>query len=140
LADSDGRLHQLRANARLLDILGRLYEEQTLQPKIFLAGFSAGGQFVHGYAFTNPNYVVGVSAIAPGNYYEPSSTSRHIPFLVIVGDGDDPGNVENAKQLAWLLGQAGYSVELHVLEGEGHTVSEEAIEITLDLYDQTVGR
>jgi phospholipase/carboxylesterase len=140
LADSDGRLHQLRANARLLDILGRLYEEQTLQPKIFLAGFSAGGQFVLGYTFMNPNYVVGVSAIAPGNYYDPPSTSRHIPFVVIVGDDDDPGNVEIANQLARLLDQAGYSAELHVLEGEGHSVSGDAIEITFDLYDHTIGR
>lgn len=138
LADPDGRLHQLHGNARLLDILGQVYEEYPLQPKIFLAGFSGGGQFVHGYAFMNPEYVVGVSVIATGNYYQPPRSSRHIPFVVIVGDRDHPGNVENANRLARLLEQGGYDVELHVLSGEGHSISDEAIEITLALYDRTV--
>ncbi|HLC03610.1 MAG TPA: hypothetical protein VJK02_11280 [Anaerolineales bacterium] len=139
LADPDGQLEQVRANAKLLDILGRVYEEYSLQPKIFLVGFSAGGQFVHGYAFMNPNYVVGVSVIATGNYYQPPPSTGHILFVVIVGDRDDPGNVENAKQLARLLEQGGYSVKLHVLSGEGHTISEEAIQLTLALFDRTVG-
>jgi predicted esterase len=138
LADSDGRLEQLRGNSRLLDILGRVYEEFSLQKKIFLAGFSAGGQFVHGYAFMNPSYIVGVSVIATGNYYEPPTSSRHIPFVVIVGENDHAGNVKNANQLAGLLAQGGYYVELHVLSGEGHTISKEAIEITLSLFDRTV--
>lgn len=139
LSDPDGRLHQLHGNARLLDILGRVYEEYSLQPKIFLAGFSAGGQFVHGYAFMNPDYVVGVSVIATGNAYQPPPSSRHIPFVVIVGDRDDRGNIESADRLAGLLEQGGYSVELHVLSRTGHEISDEAIEITLDLYDQTAG-
>lgn len=139
LADPDGQLEQLRGNAKLLDILGRVYEENSLQPKIFLAGFSAGGQFVHGYAFMNPNYIVGVSVMAPGNYYRPPPSTRHIPFVVIVGERDDPGNVENASQLAQLLEQGGYSVQLHVLSGEGHTISGEAIDLTLNLFDRTAG-
>jgi len=139
LADPDGQLEQLRGNARLLDILGRVYEEYSLQPEIFLAGFSAGGQFVHGYAFMNPNYVVGVSVMATGNYYQPPPSTRHIPFVVIVGDRDDPGNLESANQLARLLEQGGYSVELHVIAGEGHTISKEAIQLTLGLFDRTVG-
>jgi predicted esterase len=139
LADPDGRLEQVRANAMLLEILGQIYKEYSLQPKIFMAGFSAGGQFVHGYAFMNPNYVAGVSVIATGNYYKPPSSTRHIPFVVIVGDRDDPGNVENAKGLAQLLDEGGYSVELHVLAGEGHTISREAIQLTLGLFDRTTG-
>jgi predicted esterase len=139
LADPDGRLEQLRGNARLLQILDRVYAEYSLQPKIFLAGFSAGGQFVHGYAFMNPSYVVGVSVIATGNFYQPPQPPGYIPFVVIVGDHDDPGNVANAKSLASLLAQAGYPVELHILESEGHTVSNEAVRLTLALYDRTAG-
>lgn len=139
LADPDGQLEQLRGNTRLLDILGRVYEEYSLQPRIFLAGFSAGGQFVHGYAFMNPSYVVGVSVIATGNYYQPPSATRHIPFVVIVGDRDDPGNVGSARRLTQLLKQGGYSVELYVIEGQGHTISDEAIQHTLALFDRAVG-
>lgn len=139
LADSDGRLHQLRGNARLLDILGQVYEDYSLQPKIFMAGFSAGGQFVHGYAFMNPNYIVGVSVIAAGNYYPPPQPTKDVPFVVIVGDSDNPGSVDNANQLARLLYESGYSVELHVLPGVGHVVSKEAVEITLNLFDRVIG-
>jgi predicted esterase len=139
LADSDGQLEQLRGNAKLLDILGRVYADYSLQQNIFLVGFSAGGQFIHGYAFMNPSYVGGVSVIATGNYYEPPRSLRHIPFAVIVGENDHAGNVRNARQLAGLLKQAGYYVELHVLSGEGHTISQQARTITLSLYDRTVG-
>lgn len=138
LADSDGRLHQLRGSARLLEIIGRVYELHTLQPRMFLVGFSAGGQFIHGYAFMNPGYVVGVSVIAAGNVYEPPQAGRQIPFVVIVGENDNPGNVENAHRLAQSLMARGYPVDLHVLSGEGHSISTRAIEITLDLFDSTM--
>lgn len=139
LTDPDGQLHQLRGNSRLLEILGRVYEDYSLQPRIFLAGFSAGAQFVHGYAFMNPNYVVGVSVIAAGNYYRPPDNLSYIPFEVIVGERDDPLAIERAVELASLLNQSGYRVGLHVLPGVGHEISDEAIQITLDQYDRTVG-
>jgi poly(3-hydroxybutyrate) depolymerase len=138
LADPDGRLHQLHGNDRLLAILGQVYSGYSIKPEIFLFGFSAGGQFVHGYAFMNPNYVAGVSVIAPGNAYPPPTETRHIPFLIIVGARDQAGNQQVARQLATQLNQTGYSVQLMVLDGMGHAISEEAIQDTLNLYEQVV--
>lgn len=69
LADPDGRLHQLRGNQRLYDIVYWLYLEQALEPVIFLAGFSGGAKFVEGYAFMNPAYISGVAMIAGANFY-----------------------------------------------------------------------
>jgi predicted esterase len=44
-----------------------------------------------------------------------------------------------AQRLAAMLGGSGHSVELHVLQGVGHRISSEAIEVTLALYDSVVG-
>jgi predicted esterase len=111
-----------------------VYATYSLKPAIFLAGFSAGGQFVHGYAFMNPGYVKGVAVIAPGNAYPPPSETRHIPFLVMVGENDQAGSQAVAQQLATMLEQKGYSVELRVLEGTGHSISDQAVQRTLELY------
>jgi predicted esterase len=138
LADPDGRLHQLHGNERLLHILGQIYSSYSIKPEIFLFGFSAGGQFAHGYAFMNPNYVVGVSVIAPGNAYTPPIATRHIPFLVIVGGRDQAGNRQVASRLATELDQNGYSVRLMIIDGMGHSVAEEAIRETLSFYEQVI--
>jgi phospholipase/carboxylesterase len=139
LADPDGQLNQLHANDRLLKIVDRVYADYSLEAKIFLVGFSEGAQFVHGYAFANPNYVVGVSVIATGNYFRPPGELNRIPFEVIVGDRDDPIAIQHAQELAGLLDSAGYRVGIHVLPGVGHEISKEAIQITLDMYDRVVG-
>ena len=138
LAEPDGRLHQLNANARLLEILSEVYVSYSLKPAIFLAGFSAGGQFVHGYAFMNPSYVKGVAVMAPGNAYPPPSETGHIPFLVMVGENDQAGNQAVAQQLATMLEQKGYSVEFQVLENAGHSIPDEAVQRTLELFERSV--
>lgn len=137
LAEPDGRLHQLNANGRLLEILSEVYSSYSIKPSIFLAGFSAGGQFAHGYAFMNPNYIKGVAVLAPGNAYPPPSETRHIPFLVMVGENDRAGNQTVAKQLASMLDQSGYSVEFQVLENTGHAISDEAILQTLEHFERS---
>jgi predicted esterase len=139
LADADGQLSQANANDRLLKIVDSLYGEYTLEAKIFLVGFSEGAQFVHGYAFANPNYVVGVSVIAAGNYFRPPAELSYIPFEVIVGERDNPIAVEHAQELAGLLDSEGYRVGLHILPGVGHEINKDAIQITLDMYDRVVG-
>jgi dienelactone hydrolase len=139
LADPSGLLHLLRGNERLQNTINHIYAEHSIAPQIFITGFSAGGQFVHGYVFENPSYIVGVSVMAPGNAYQPTTAASHIPFVVIVGERDDPGNVEMAQQLAAMLESSGYSVDFHVLPGVGHRISSGAIEATLELYDRVIG-
>ena len=136
LADPDGRLHQLHGNERLYNIVYRLYQEYPLQPIIFLVGFSGGARFVQGYAFMNPAYVSGVSVIAGADYYPPSQATGQVRFAVIVGDRDNPLTAQDAWSLDALLRESGYQVGLHVLPGVGHEITPEAVEITLELYDQ----
>ena len=140
LADPNGLLHQLRGSERLQNTINLIYAEHSIAPQIFLTGFSAGGHFLQRYVYEYPSYVVGVSIMAPGNAEQPSAAASHIPFVVIVGSGDDPGNVEMAQRLAAMLGGSGYPVELHVLDGVGHRISSGAIEATLGLFDRVVTR
>jgi phospholipase/carboxylesterase len=139
LADSDGRLYQQRGSERLLSIIDRVYSEYSLTPEIFLTGFSAGGQFIQGFVFENPNNVVGASVMAPENFYQSPSGASHIPFVLFVGQQDERQNIDVARQLAALLEENGNAVELYILPQVGHTISEDAIELTLDLYNQVVG-
>src|SRR3989304_2612781 len=103
LGEPDGMLHQLRGADKLNLILDRIYREYSLQPGIFLTGFSAGGQFVHGYAFHFPSYVAAASVMAPGNYYFPPAHARAVPFAIIVGSRDHPDSIDIAKALAALM-------------------------------------
>ena len=77
---------------------------------------------MHGYAFMHPNYVKGVSVIAPGNAYPPPPEPLQIPFLVIVGGRDQSGNREVARPLTEMLEYNGYAVELQIIDGMGHAV------------------
>ena len=132
LADPDGILHQLHGADRLNLILNRIYQEYSLQSAIFITGFSAGGQFVHGYAFQYPQYVAAASVMAPGDYYLPPPSARSIPFAISIGAWENPAIVQ---ALAAALQQNGNSVQLHIIPGVGHSVSTEAIRLTLDLFE-----
>jgi dienelactone hydrolase len=138
LADADGKLHQLRGNERLGQIINRIYREYSLQSRIYLVGFSGGGQFVQGYAFSSPAYLSGVAVIAPGSIYTPPSYISQVPFLIVTGLRDHPQTVEDSRTLASLLETNGNSVSLHLLEGIGHAITQEVIELTLNHYRAVV--
>jgi predicted esterase len=134
LSDEQGGWFQNQGENALVHILNGIYSEYSIENKIFLAGFSAGAQFVQGFAFDIPSYVSGVSSISSGNYYPPTRQSRNIPFLVIIGDRDDTVRIEGAEAFASALESNGYSVEYHLLPGVGHGVSQEAKDLTIDFF------
>jgi dienelactone hydrolase len=138
LADSDGRLHQARGNERLGQIINRIYRDFSLQNRIYLVGFSGGGQFVQGYALSSPAHLAGVAVIAPGSIYTPPSYARQISFLIITGQRDHPQTVEDSRTLASLLQANGNSVSLHLLEAVRHAVTQEVVELTLNHFRAVV--
>jgi len=140
LADENGGWRQDTGEATLNKILNRVFKDYSVQNKIFLTGFSAGAQFVQGYAFRYPDVVTGVSVMSSGNYYVPVSTSSGVPFLVIIGDQDDPVSVEGAKEFAAGLQGQGYSVDLLVLSGVGHEAAQEGKERTIELFRRVTGK
>jgi poly(3-hydroxybutyrate) depolymerase len=136
LADESGGWYQDEGDAVLSRILQQVAQECHVQKRVFLAGFSAGATFVQGFAFAHPDLVAAVATLSAGNYYEPAPQAQGVIFLVVIGDRDNPIGIRGAERFTQALKQSGFSTELHVLPGIGHTVSTEAKELTINLFDR----
>jgi dienelactone hydrolase len=135
LADEQGGWLQDEGNAKLNSILNTVYSEYTINTKFFLAGFSAGAQFVQGYAMSYPNSVAGVSVISAGNFYPVDITLLNIKYLITVGDRDRE-RIDPARRFQHHLDTLGAQAEVHVIPGVGHAMSEEARELTLQFFQE----
>ena len=137
LADEGGGWYQETGERFLKKILKQVKQECRVQKRVFLAGFSAGAEFIQGYAFHYPKSITGVAVLSAGNYYEPSTLkAKEVPFLVMIGDQDNPVGIKSAELFTEVLEQKGFSVELHVLPGVGHAVTTEAKEMTIEFFRQ----
>lgn len=139
LADSSGGWYQDQGEAKLFNAINQVHSQYRVSSQEFLAGFSAGAQFVQGFAFAHPQYVSGLAILSAGNYYPPGSAAR-IPMLVVIGDRDDPGAVNTAADFSSRLKQAGFDVNYAVLPGVGHTLTVSGQQLTIQLFRKTQGR
>lgn len=124
--------------SNLLGILRHVRDQVRTQQKIFLAGFSAGGQFALAFTYSHPNLVKAVSMLSSGNYYEPYEDLRDISFLVMIGDRDNPLAEKGARSFVEALQGSGYSVEYEVLPGIGHEITPEALEKTISFFQKVI--
>ncbi len=122
--------------ANLLGILQDVRKEVRTQKKVFLTGFSAGGQFVQVFTYSHPKLVKAVSILSAGNYHEPYEDLRDIPFLVMIGKQDNPLAKQGARSFVETLQGSGYSVEYEVLPGIGHEITLEALEKTILFFQK----
>ncbi len=137
LADEGGGWYQEAGERFLKKILKQVKQECRIQKRVFLAGFSAGAEFIQGYALHYPDSVVGVAVLSAGNYYEPSTLrAKEVPFLVVIGDQDNPVGIKSAELFTETLEQKGFSVELRILPDVGHMVTTEAKEMTIEFFRQ----
>ncbi len=136
LADESGGWYQDQGEAILGKVLQHVAQECHVQPRIFLAGFSAGATFAQGFAFVHPTEVVAVATLSAGNYYEPDPQAQSVIFLVAIGDQDNSAGIRGAERFSQALEQEGFSTEFHVLPGVGHVLSLEAKELTIALFDR----
>jgi poly(3-hydroxybutyrate) depolymerase len=134
LADASGGWYQSAGEAKLAEILQQVYRDHSIRSHVFIVGFSAGAQFVQGFTFDIPSYISGVSVLSAGNYYPINTLARPIPFLVVIGDKDDPAAVQGAQSFAQLLQNNGFIVDFHLLPGVGHTASDEAKQLTIEFF------
>ena len=139
LADENGGWYADEGAMKLNEIIRQVQNDCRVQKQVFLAGFSAGAEFVQVYAFDRPRSVKAVAVLSSGNYHEPSSASRDIPFLVVIGDQDDPIGLQGAQLFSELLEQNDYSVELVILPGVGHEITQQALELTIRLFNRAYG-
>jgi poly(3-hydroxybutyrate) depolymerase len=137
LSDEGGGWYQDDGDALVAAILNKIYQEYSIQNRVFIAGFSAGAQFAHGLAFNIPSYVYAVSMLSATNYYPPSPAAANIPFLVTIGDQENAATLRAARGLVANLTDNGNHVEFYILEDVGHFVSQEAIDLTIDFFRRT---
>lgn len=133
LPAADGGWVQAAGEAQLVSILSAVAQEYNLNSKSYLAGFSAGGQFVIGYAFSYPSFVAGVSVISTGNTYPLNLRARGISWLITVGD-QDPNRMNLAADITTNFRKAGFTASYYLLEGIEHELSQQAIDLTLQHF------
>jgi predicted esterase len=139
LGEANGGWYVDQGEANLLTILRQVRKDCRVQKRAFLAGFSAGAEFVQAFAFDHPGSVSAVAVLSAGNYYAPAPAARDIPFLIVIGDQDDRLSLENANLFSGSLKQGKFTVEMVILPGVGHQVTPEALELTIALYQRIVG-
>jgi len=121
------------AGEKMKAILRELSREYRFHRKVFLTGFSAGAQFSHRFALSNPAYVVGCAPHSAGSWSSPHPRARMVPFLVTCGTADKK-RIEIAKRFASQLKQKRYKVQTAWFEGVGHSFCKEARELTKEFY------
>lgn len=140
LADETGGWLQADGEEKLIDIINSVYREANVRNQVFLVGFSAGAQFVQGFAFSHSRFVSGVSVLSSGNFYSPPANTSSIPFLVIVGEIDNDSRVEGARQFADNLKNLGYLSQFHLLPDVAHEMSPEARKLTIAFFNRVLPR
>ncbi len=140
LSETGAGWKQSEGEQKVSAVISQVRSKYNLEDRLFLAGFSAGAQLVQGFTFRNPGSVKGVAVLSPGYAFSSTMNARDIPFLIVTGDQESPRRMEVAKKLVSLLEQNDFDVEYHLLPGVGHTVTDEAKNLTIDLFRKVNGR
>ncbi len=140
LADSNGGWYQSDGENKLWASLSQVQSEYPMAPRFFLAGFSAGAQFVQGFSFDHPLAIQATAVLSAGNYYPPNSAVSGLPFLVVIGDQDDPIAIQTSQQFVNGLAQVGAAVEYWLLPGVGHQVTARTQQLTIDFFRKAYGK
>lgn len=140
IADAGGGWYQSDGETKTFNAINQVRTNYRVMSREFIVGFSAGAQFVQGFSFKYPQYVSGVSILSAGNYYAPNFGSRGIPFLVVIGDQDDPVSVQGSAAFSAALSQGGFDIQYVTLPGVGHTITDKGRELTIALFRKTIGK
>jgi predicted esterase len=140
LSGPDGGWYQADGERKLFAVLDEVTQTLQIEPVYFLAGFSAGAQFVQGVAFAYPDSVTGAAVLSAGNYMPLDTAAQAVPFQVIIGDGDNPEAVTASQQFVSTMEENQFSVEYYVLPGVGHEVTDEARQLTIDFFRWVYGK
>ena len=111
----------------LHDVIGQVRSEVNVQPRAFVAGFSAGGHLTQRFAWAHPEDVSAAAVLSAVTYDQPEVQAKAIPFLMVLGDADHLGGVEQVTRFTQDLQEAGFTAELHILPDVGHTITDERI-------------
>lgn len=134
LADAGGGWYQGDGERKVVDIVNHVHQNYSVEPKMFLAGFSAGGQFVTGLTAHYHSWVKGTAVLSAGNYMLPTKAAKDVPYLIVIGEKDHAASISRARGFHETLRASGFNATLEVLPGVGHTVPKQAKQFTLSLF------
>jgi phospholipase/carboxylesterase len=120
--------------------IGEVKKEYHIRQRMFFSGFSAGAFFIQGFTYHYPQYVSGLSILSSGFYVNPNMFPEIIPILVVIGDSDNASAVQTSQRFVGDLQKYGFNVQYRVMPGVGHAVTKEGVDLTIDLFRQTINR
>jgi hypothetical protein len=119
--------------------VGEVKKEYRIRQQMFLSGFSAGAFFIQGFTYHYPQYVNGLSILSSGMYMNPRLFINLVPMVVVIGGSDNVDAVQTSQDFVTNLQKFGFDVQYRVLPGIGHTVTQEGIDMTIELFRRTSG-
>lgn len=134
LSDASGGWYQNDGESKTWAAINQVSSKYNIKSRLFIVGFSAGAQFVQGFSFDYPQAVQAVTVLSAGNYYPPSRQAYGIPFLIVIGDRDDPAAINGSAQFAQALANNGSGVSYWLLPGVGHEITSKTKQLTIDFY------
>lgn len=120
--------------------IGEVKKEYRVRSRMFLTGFSAGAFFIQGFNYHYPQYVTGLSILSPGVYFNPAEFPSLIPIAVVIGEADDPRSVDTSQLFVDELRKYGFDVQYERLPGVGHTVTKKGVDVTIELFRETISK
>jgi predicted esterase len=115
-------------------------KEYRVRSRMFFTGFSAGAYFIQGFTYHYPQYVKGLSILSAGVYLNPNLFAEVIPMLVVIGDRDNATAVQTSQMFVRDLRQFGFGVDYELMQGVGHAVTQDGVNLTIDLFRKTMDK
>jgi predicted esterase len=123
LSDEHGDWNHDTRKAQVMAAVQDARGAVSLLPKMIVAGFSRGAYLAQHIAYAYPGELAGVALMAAVQYDPPPAGAAPVPFLVIIGDIDHGGGVEQVATFTGQLQAAGFPAEKRILPGVGHAVT-----------------
>jgi len=134
MPDEGGGWQQNDGEAYTWAAISAVTGQYNIKPRYFLTGFSAGAAFVQGFAIHYPQYVEAVAVLSAGVYRSPSQEIEGIPFLIVIGNLDNPESIGGSQQFAQALANNGNVVSYWLLPFVGHQVTNKGRQLTIDFF------
>jgi predicted esterase len=111
--------------------------EYNVQPRMFMAGFSAGAIFIQGYAHDHPQSVSGLAILSTAYSIEGVPP---VPAVIITGSFEYHSSIEANEKLFADMRKRGADVEYHLQPWVGHRVTDKARTLTIECFRKTIGK
>jgi len=133
-----GGYYQDVGESTVWSAISAVKKEYKVKPKIFFSGFSAGAFFIQGFTYHYPQSVNALSILSAGLYFNPREFPVYVPMLVVIGDQDNGTAIQSSKLFVDELKKLGFDVQYEVIPGMGHTVNKKGMNLTIELFRNTM--